>query len=289
MIMTTFKPETPRPDVPEALDPEPAEATGAPPSEADHADSGTESQDPGEDAVGGLQDEVPSEAARRQRLTPHTPAQIVARAHEITTGYGGMCLKFTRICANIAAVHGSAKDAWAAAQHKHTRGYADAPAGAFLFMSHPKSRYGHVAVYLGDGTMRTTNSTTSRIHTDRVSKWVGWGYRVQGWSEDLNGVRVPGLKPVRRGGGASPQTSDGGSSGTTAAVLGRGATGAAVGRLQRALNKVFPAYSKLAVDSVYGPLTAGVVGEFQRRAGLRVTGDVDRSTRESLARHGVRF
>lgn len=254
-----------------------------------------EPQDPARDAVGDVQDQYePDDSARR--APPNTPAQIVAKARAITRGYGGLCLQFTRICANIAGLHGSAKQAWAAAQHTHT-GYTDAPAGAFLFMSHPRSKYGHVAVYLGDGTMRTTNSETNRIHTDPVPKWVGWGYKVEGWSEDLNGVHVPGLKPVVRGGGGAGSGGGTGAAGTTASsattsggvALGRGSTGAAVGRLQRALNKVFPAYSRLTVDNSYGPLTAGVVAEFQRRAGLPVTGNVDAATHQSLTRHGVRF
>lgn len=255
-------------------------------------------QDPAEDAVDGVQDE-PDPGDDGLRVVPHTPAQIVRNALAITTGYGGLCLKFTRTCANIPAVHGSAKHAWAAAVHTHA-GYADAPAGAFLFMSHPNSKHGHVAVYLGDGTMRTTNSRTGRIHTDKVSAWVRGNYTVQGWSEDLNGVRVPGLTPVVRGGGGggtSTSSSSSSTSGSTTAsgggagggVLRRGSTGAAVRRLQRSLNAVFPAYSKLAVDGSYGPLTAGVVAEFQRRAGVPVTGDVDASTQQALARHGVRF
>lgn len=254
-----------------------------------------EPQDPTLDAVHQTQDAPdPDPASPGARVRPRSPIEIVAAARSITTGYGGLCLKFARTCAGIGSKYGSAKAAWAAAAHKHA-GYADAPPGAFLFMSHPRSRYGHVAIYLGDGTMRTTNSTTNRIHTDRVTTWVGWGYSVQGWTEDLNGVRVPGLAPVPKPKSTGTTTSGSGTSSTSTstasagAVLGRGSTGAAVGRLQRALNKVFPAYSHLDVDQSYGPLTAGVVAEFQRRAGLRATGDVDTATREALARYGVRF
>ena len=257
-----------------------------------------EPQDPARDAVDDTQDAPePDAALPESRVRPKSPAQIVASARAITTGYGGLCLKFARTCAGIGSKYASAKLAWAGAAHKHA-GYADAPAGAFLFMAHPRSKYGHVAIYLGDGTMRTTNSTTNRIHTDRISTWVGWGYSVQGWSEDLNGIRVPGLTPVVRepkttgtttsgSGASSTSTSSAGTSAGT--VLARGSTGAAVGRLQRALNTVFPAYSRLAVDNSYGPLTAGVVAEFQRRAGLPATGDVDTATRAALDRFGVRF
>lgn len=252
-------------------------------------------QDPTLDAVDDVQDVVEPEAALPDdgRVRLRTPAEIVAAAHAITTGYGGLCLKFVRTCAGIGSKYASAKAAWAGATHRHT-GYDDAPAGAFLFMSHPRSTYGHVTVYLGDATVRTTNSSTNRIHTDRISTWTGWGYTVQGWSEDLNGVRIPGLAPVVHTprdttGTGGTTTSGGGSVPSSGVVLGRGSRGPAVGRLQSALNRVFPAYSRLDVDQVYGALTAGVVAEFQRRAGLPATGDVDAATGAALARFGVRF
>ncbi|QUC01108.1 N-acetylmuramoyl-L-alanine amidase [Cellulosimicrobium cellulans] len=72
-------------------------------------------------------------------------------------------------------------------------------------------------------------------------------------------------------------------------VLHRGSKGAAVRALQAGLNRVFPAYSKLALDGSFGPATERVVREFQRRAGLVVDGYVGPKTRASLAAHGVRF
>lgn len=57
--------------------------------------------------------------------------------------------------------------------------------------------------------------------------------------------------------------------------------------LQAGMNKVFPSYSRLAVDGWYGPSTAAVVREFQRRAGLYVDGVVGPRTWAALAHYGM--
>lgn len=75
----------------------------------------------------------------------------------------------------------------------------------------------------------------------------------------------------------------------TEATLRQGDTGDRVRALQAALNKVFPAYSRLAVDGDFGPRTAAVVREFQVRAGLVADGIVGPLTTAALNRYGVWF
>jgi len=70
-------------------------------------------------------------------------------------------------------------------------------------------------------------------------------------------------------------------------TLARGSKGPAVGQLQAGLNRVFPAYSKLAVDNSFGPATDRVVREFQRRAGLAVDGRVGPATQAALRGYGI--
>ena len=72
-----------------------------------------------------------------------------------------------------------------------------------------------------------------------------------------------------------------------AASLSKGSKGDRVRTLQRGLNKVFPAYSKLAVDGDFGSATDRVVREFQRRSGLVVDGVVGPATLAALAKHGI--
>ncbi len=73
-------------------------------------------------------------------------------------------------------------------------------------------------------------------------------------------------------GGSRPAAGGGGSS--ARATLKRGSRGTQVTELQRFLNRVYPAYSKLATGGIFGPATERVVKEFQRRSGLAVDGIV---------------
>lgn len=75
----------------------------------------------------------------------------------------------------------------------------------------------------------------------------------------------------------------------TVPTLQYGMKGAAVTLLQKELNRVFPAYSRLRVDGDFGPATRAVVIEFQRRTGLARDGIVGPATRAKLAANGVRF
>jgi len=79
---------------------------------------------------------------------------------------------------------------------------------------------------------------------------------------------------------------------TTAAtppVLKRGMKGEAVRKLQSELNRVFPSYSKLAVDGSFGPATEAVIKQFQKRSGITIGGTVGPNTRAKLIKAGVRF
>lgn len=72
-------------------------------------------------------------------------------------------------------------------------------------------------------------------------------------------------------------------------MLRNGSRGNDVRSLQNGLNRVFPAYSRLGVDGIFGPRTERVVREFQSRAGLSVDGIVGPHTRAKLASFGVTF
>jgi hypothetical protein len=195
------------------------------------------------------------------------------------TGYNGLCLQFVRTAFGIPAKYPSAIAAWNGAAHKHkTTSTSGIPVGVPIFFSGGK--YGHVAIYAGNGLMRTTNSSVGHPVTQSVAQWTRAGYyTLLGWTEDLNGVRVYTPPPP-----APSKPSTGSSS---PAVLKVGSKGAKVKALQQGLNKAFPAYSKLAVDSSFGPKVEAVVKEFQRRTGLAVDGVVGPKTTAKLATYGV--
>lgn len=71
--------------------------------------------------------------------------------------------------------------------------------------------------------------------------------------------------------------------------LKEGMKGPVVRKLQIAMNKVFPSYSKLVEDGDFGGKTKAVMMEFQARAGLKVDGIVGDKTRIELRKHGVQY
>jgi peptidoglycan hydrolase-like protein with peptidoglycan-binding domain len=70
-------------------------------------------------------------------------------------------------------------------------------------------------------------------------------------------------------------------------TLRMGYTGRNVTHLQEGLNRTFPSYSALVVDGDFGPATAAVVKEFQRRVGITADGVVGPATWVQLARFGI--
>ena len=66
-----------------------------------------------------------------------------------------------------------------------------------------------------------------------------------------------------------------------------GSRGPRVRALQEGLNRVFPAYSKLVVDEIFGVAVDGVVKEFQRRSKLKADGVVGTDTIPELAKYGI--
>jgi hypothetical protein len=213
-------------------------------------------------------------------MTTRTPAQALAWADAHDTGYNGLCLKYVREAYNIGAKYATAHEAWTHAEHKHPgAALTGAPDGAIVHMHRPGEAAGHVGLLTG-GRLRSTDSSLRHPHTTDLAYWTRLGYVIDGWAEDVNGVRVAGLKPKTTPAPAKPSTGK-------VTVLKLGSKGAKVKRLQQGLNAKFPAYSDLKVDSSYGPATEGVVREFQERAGLTVDGVAGPATQAALATYGV--
>lgn len=205
----------------------------------------------------------------------NTPQQAVAKANSITRGYGGLCLQFVRTCFAIPAKYGSAREAWNRATTRHAGAdLSRCPVGAPLFLDSAKSKYGHVAIYMGNGQMRTTNSATNRVSTVSIASWLKAGYWVLGWTQDLNGHSIPGLDPLPIPAAPQPRP-----------VLSTPAVG--VRAWQHWLRSNFPAYRKqvtvrrgelIDVDNLWGPQSAAWTRVFQARTGVAQTGVVDEAT-----------
>lgn len=112
-----------------------------------------------------------------------------------------------------------------------------------------------------------SNPHTKHVHisfsTDHYDNGGGWG-----------------ISKAPSGGGTGGGSGGGSSSGKP--TLKVGSRGPNVRALQTFLNRVYPAYSKLATDGIYGSKTAAVVREFQRRSGLASDGIVGPRTWAAL-------
>jgi hypothetical protein len=121
----------------------------------------------------------------RTREQVVTWARVQSRRR--TTGWRGLCLKFSRMAAGAAGGVRNADLAWARAEFKHTTG--TPPRGTFVYWR--GGRHGHVAVSAGDGDCYSSDyPVRDRIGWCRIDA-IGraWGYQLRGWSEDINGVR----------------------------------------------------------------------------------------------------
>jgi hypothetical protein len=125
----------------------------------------------------------------------NTGEQAIAKArtqHRHGLFGTGTCLMQVRKCYGIGSNFPSAAKAWAGANHKHRSGPNGIPRGVPVFWVGGSHGFGHIAISLGDGLCETTDFVNRGgfgvAHIDDITR--SWGLTFEGWTEDLNGVRV---------------------------------------------------------------------------------------------------
>lgn len=122
-------------------------------------------------------------------------AEQTARAAERSgTNDPGYCLKWSRQQADIGPLYPDAATAWRHARDRH-QGDRNPPRGAMVYWLGGSNGYGHIAVSLGDGRVRSTDAGgAGRVATVGVG-WIGarWGLPYAGWADNVNGVEIPGV------------------------------------------------------------------------------------------------
>lgn len=121
------------------------------------------------------------------------------------------CLMQIRKLFGVDAKFPTAARAWAGAKHRHPcSSGADVPRGGIPFWTGGSSGAGHIALGLGDGLCETTDFVNRGgfgvAHIDDITR--RWGLTFEGWTEDLNGVRVwsppPPPPPERKAAPVTP-------------------------------------------------------------------------------------
>lgn len=100
----------------------------------------------------------------------------------------GMCLWHVQEAFNAPHLYPSAIAQWNAAKTKHTG--RDIPYGAPVYFR--GGRYGHIAIYVGNGKVRSSDAGGSGRMATVPLDWFQqhWGYPYIGWSEDIGGQRI---------------------------------------------------------------------------------------------------
>lgn len=144
------------------------------------------------------------------------------------------------------------------------------------------------------GLGRPVKNKTIRKHSSFSSTQCPGPYMSKIWDDYVDYAKkvydeITGSKSEASSKPKEPTETKSATKKTSKRLLRTGTKGNDVRKLQSGLNKVFPAYSSLAVDGVFGAKTAAVVREFQKRSDLTVDGVVGNKTRAALSKLGVTF
>lgn len=106
----------------------------------------------------------------------------------------GYCLQQTRMWCDIDSLWPDAATAWRMNTDKHHN--KKAPRGAPVFWLGGSQGYGHIALSLGNGWVRSTDAGGRGIIATRSINWFqdNWNLPYAGWSTSLNGVTIPGIE-----------------------------------------------------------------------------------------------
>ncbi len=125
-------------------------------------------------------------------MTAKSGEQAVANGRAVKTYEPpGYCQKYVRDpCWRVPSLYGSAIEAWNGAQFKHP-GDRNPPLGAPCY--YRGGNYGHAVISVGGGRIRSTDCQSAEQVNDAALSWpeTAWNYEYLGWTEDINGVRLP--------------------------------------------------------------------------------------------------
>jgi hypothetical protein len=121
-------------------------------------------------------------------------AETVAAAKASTYNVPGKCLSWSREQADIPSRYTDAATAW---QHAHGRraGDPNPPKGSAVYWLGGSGGYGHVAISLGNGMVRSSDAGGSGVVATVPLRKITreWHLTYVGWADTINGYRIPGV------------------------------------------------------------------------------------------------
>lgn len=122
-------------------------------------------------------------------------AEVCARNAEADrTNSPGTCLMSVRIWCGINARYPDAATAWRNANYRHVGDRTGIPRGAAVYWTGGSRGFGHIALSLGDGLVRSTDAGGQGIVATRSVAWFdrNWpALNYAGWAWNINEVRIP--------------------------------------------------------------------------------------------------
>ena len=118
--------------------------------------------------------------------------QTAKNAEQDASNDPGYCLQQCRIWAGINSMYADAATAWRNTNDRYP-GNRQPPRGAAVYWTGGSKGYGHIAISLGNGKVRSTDAGGSgRVATVDLG-WVEshWGLPYAGWAWDINEVTIP--------------------------------------------------------------------------------------------------
>jgi len=99
----------------------------------------------------------------------------------------GMCLQQTRQWAGISSRYPDASTAWRNTNDRHP-GNRNPPKGAAVYWTGGSHGYGHIALSLGNGKVRSTDAGGRGVVATVELGWIerNWGLKYAGWAWDIN-------------------------------------------------------------------------------------------------------
>lgn len=124
-----------------------------------------------------------------------TAEQTAKNAEKDATNDVGMCLQQCRLWAGINAHYPDATTAWKNANNRHVGDRTSIPRGAAVYWTGGSKGYGHIAISLGNGNMRSTDANGAGRVATRTLAWfdANWpSLKYAGWADNINEVTIPG-------------------------------------------------------------------------------------------------